>query len=304
MADVIRRADLEAMEVSFPDYQLDKLMPFWDKAQIAGNYYFQRYKSDVEAQYDRDHADLDTIYSNTIKADSDTFACKELRARIKMGYTQFRGYGSEDGGFAAMGRLAKRAWYNSAEIAVAKAMLDVANPLAVGDNLVAEIEKGVTELRDKGIGRIGLVLSNHNLVALKSNTIIKERMVYTGVAINGLEPRAIAPNQIAAILGVDEVIVGKDDLWFAGLDAADRNNVALVVLPEEGIDPAEAVQFGRTIYFQWADSEADKFVMESFHDAYVDAEVVDAKGLIDVKVFNPELIKVYDITKTEESESI
>lgn len=307
MADVIRRADLEAQEVSYPDYILDKVLPFWDKQQIAGNYYYQLFKDDVAAQYDRDHADLDAIDSTTMKANSDTFACKELRSRVKMAYTQFRGYGSEDGGWAAMGRMAKRSWYNSAEVKVAKALLDVDAPKGVGSNLVSTLEKGVTALRDMGVGRIGLVCSNHNLVALKGDATIKERMVYTGVIERGLEPRYIAPSQIASMIGCDEIVVGKDDLWFAGLDAADRNNVALVILPEANIDPAEACQIGRTIYFQWADSEADKFVMESWHDADRDAEVVDAKGLIDIKIMNPKFVKVYNIaddTSDSESESL
>ena len=307
MADVIRRADLEAQEVSYPDYILDKVLPFWDKQQIAGNFYFQLFKDDVAAQYDRDHADLDAIDSTTMKANSDTFACKELRSRVKMAYTQFRGYGSEDGGWAAMGRMAKRSWYNSAEVKVAKALLDVDAPKGVGSNLVSTLEKGVTALRDMGVGRIGLVCSNHNLVALKGDATIKERMVYTGVIERGLEPRYIAPSQIASMIGVDEIVIGKDDLWYAGLDAADRNNVALVILPEANIDPAETTQLGRTIYFQWADSEADKFVMESWHDADRDAEVVDAKGLIDIKIMNPKFIKVYNIaddTSDSESESL
>lgn len=305
MTDVIRRADLEAQEVSYPDYIIDKVLPFWDKQQIAGTYYYQAYRSDVSAQYDRDHADLDAISSTTMKANSDTFACKEVRSRIQMGYSQVRGFASMDGAWAAMGRMAKRSWYNKVETLGAKALLDVASPKGVGSNLVATLEKGVTALRDMGVGRVGLVCSNHNLVALKGDATIKERMVYTGVIERGLEPRYIAPSQIASMIGCDDIIIGKDDLWYAGLDAADRNNVALVILPDGNIDPAEEAQLGRTIFFDWADSEAGKFIMESWHDATVDAEVVDAKGLVDIKLMNSDFVKVYNIADdSSDSESI
>lgn len=294
--EVVRRPDLEAAQVSYPDFIGHRVMPYYARNQISGSVYYYRWHADISAQYNRDHAALGDISQTVIAANSTTFSCVELRSRVAMGYSQRIGYGSEDGADFAQGRLAKRAWMNALEIKIATALFGSSIPKGVGANLPTTVEKGVAKLRDKGIGRIGLVLSNRNLCQLKSDPIIKERMVYTGTEFRGLEPRNIAPQQIAAILGVDDILVGRDECWYAGLDAADRNLIGLVVLPDEAAEPAEQIQFGRTVYFEWGDSEADKFVMESWHNALNDSEVIDAKGLVDFKVLNPELATIYDIT--------
>ena len=136
-------------------------------------------------------------------------------------------------------------------------------------------------------------LSNTNKVNLKKNATIVERMKMTGVPTGTFtDIRNVQDAQLAACLGVDEIITGKDAIWYAGLTGADKDNVALIVKPSEEIDPAEEIQLGRLVYFMWEDSEADKFIMESWHNNLVDAEVVDAKGLIDLKVFNKELVTV------------
>lgn len=294
MGTIYRRPDLEAQSVSFPEYIGDKIFPFWGKPQIAGEYYYQKYKADKTAQYNRDTAALADIDNNIIAANSDTFSCKELRARISMGYTQLKGYYDKEHADLAMGRLAKRAWFNKIELMVAdKIMNPTGAPIDGTADPVTTIDTQVSLLRDMGVGRIALVTSNANKVALKRNEVIIERMKSTGLGAYDLrEIRNVGDMNLAAAIGVDEILTGKDEIWYAGLTGADKDNMALIIKPEEEIDPAEAFQLGRTIYFRWADSEADKFIMESWHYNLKDAEVVDAKGLIDLKVFNPELVKV------------
>ena len=41
--DIVRRPDLEAAQVSFPDYIGTKVYPWLGKPQIAGKLYYQKY---------------------------------------------------------------------------------------------------------------------------------------------------------------------------------------------------------------------------------------------------------------------
>lgn len=307
MGDIIRRPDLEAQVVSTPDFIGDKIIPFWGKPQIAGRYYFQAYKADKNAQYGRDHAALAEITNNVIVANDATFSCTELRSRISMSYSQLQGYKDKDSADLAMGRLAKRAWFNKTEALIADAIMNPTDaPVDGTADIVSTLDTEITKIRDLGIGNVALVLSNHNKVALKSNATIVDRMKMTGVPTGTFtDIRSVSDAQLAAALGCDEIITGKDTIWYAGLAGADKDNVAIVVKPNEAIDPAEEIQLGRLIYFMWEDSEADKFIMESWHNNLVDAEVVDAKGLVDLKIFNKELITVVRaFNENSDSESI
>ena len=89
----------------------------------------------------------------------------------------------------------------------------------------------------------------------------------------------------------------------ADIEGDDKNCMALVVLPDEFEDPAESIQLGRLVYFMFADSEDDRFCMESWVDAFVDANVVDAKGLVQLVEFNKELRKTLKVFDTDYSDS-
>ena len=288
MSERIRRPDLEVQEVSLPPYIVEKILPYLPREQEAGNLYYQSYKTDVAAQTGRNTAAISPITASIISASSTSFSCSEVRKRIKMGYNQVRGYGDLAHAEYAMARMAKRSFYNTIEIACAVALQDVDSPTNAISDPVSAIDAAATALRDKGIGRLALVCSNFNFVRLKNDPTVKARMLNTGVAIRDLEPRYITVEQLAAVLGVDEVLIGRDDLWHSGINAEDRGNIALVVLPNKEEDCAEAVQLGRTIFFDY-DSDAEHFVMESWHDDEHDADVVDAKGLVQTKILNEEL---------------
>lgn len=291
MGEIIRRPDLEAQVVSVPNYIGDRIFPFWGRPQVAGTMYYQKYYADFDAQTGRDTAALGDITDTIMESKSVNFSCSELRARVKMGYTEIAGYFDKEHADLALGRRGKRAWFNKLEKNIANALLNPADaPVDGTADIVSVIDAQAAILRDLGIGELALVCSNHNKVLLKSNATIVERMKATGVPTGVLsDVRNVQDIQLAACLGVDEVITGKDAIWYSGLTGADKDNIALIVRPTPEVDPSEEVQLGRTIYFMWSDSEADKFIMESWHDNYKDAEVVDAKGLVEIKTLNKEL---------------
>ena len=289
MTDVIRRPDLEAAQVSFPDYIGTKVYPWLGKPQIAGKLYYQKYKSDITAQYNRDHAALGDISQNVIAANDMSFSTTELRARVAMSYSQRIGYGDDEKADLAQGRLAKRAFFNKVEALIAAQVLNTTGAVDGTADPVSAIDTNVSMLRDAGIGRVALVIANATKIQLKNNTVIKDRMKNTGLGAYSIdEIRNVGDMNLAAALGVDEILTGKDAIWNTG---AGKTNAALVVLPDEYEDPAEAVELGRLVYFMYTDSTDDRFVMESFHNAINDSEVVDCKGLVELKEFNAELRK-------------
>ena len=293
MSNIIRRPDLEAQAVSYPDYLIGRIFPFTPAPQSAGKLYYQKYHADFTAQYSRSTAALGDISNTVVGANLAVYLCKELRGRVCMSYDQIPGYSTKEAADMYMGRLAKRAFYNKLEGLAAGALLDNAADVtdATADP-IGTLDKGVSTLRDKGIGRVALVCSNSTYVDLKQNATVIDRMRNTGVAVYDLEPRDISTKQMAAILRVDEVLVGKDEVWQAGVTNKGRG--ALVILPDEYAEPVEQVQLGRTVFFEF-DGADSKFVMESFHWDEKDAEVIDAKGLIDLHILNPELAATYQV---------
>ena len=108
MSNKIRRPDLEAAPVKYPDYIGPKIFPFLGKAQQGGTMYYQKYQADVAAQYGRNTAALAEISATVMAAHTTTFACQEVRGRFMMSYDQVRGYASVDRADLAMGRVSKR----------------------------------------------------------------------------------------------------------------------------------------------------------------------------------------------------
>ena len=300
MSNIVRRPDLEAQAVSYPEYLVDRIFPYTPVPTDAGKLYYQKYHSDVAAQYSRSTAALADISSTTVASALCVYVCKEVRARIQASYDQIPGFRDKEGCDFYMGRLAKRAFYNKIESLAAAAVLDTPAATDATSDPIAALDKGVSALRDKGIGRVALVVSNATYVALKNVQTVIDRMRNTGVAVYDLEARDISTRQMAAILRVDEVLVGKDEIWTAGISNKGRG--ALVILPDEYAEPVEQVQLGRTIYQEF-DGPDSKFVMESFHNDLADSECVDAKGLVDLHVLNSELMACYTLVSGSDESS-
>lgn len=296
--EIISRPDLEAAEVSYPDYVGTKIYKWLPKNTIAGRVYFQDYHADVNPQYNRNQAALADISDTVVASASDTYSCAELRARIKMSYAErITGYSDDESADLYMGRLAKRAYFNKIEQLCAGTLFDASSAISGVADPVATIDTNVSALRDLGYGRIALVGANKNLVALKNNQTIADRMKNTGVGTYDLKDiRNVGWAQLGAALGVDEVLPMKDAIGYAGVSGSAKDNVALVILPDENMEPTEEVQLGRVIYYVFSGNEFDdRFCMESYVWAETDCNVVDCKGLVQLKEFNPELRKTIRI---------
>ena len=307
MSDRIRRPDLEIVAVSYPDYLADKVMPMLAKRQVSGVQYYEPYSADFEAQYNRtaNASSIAAITGNIYASAYTSYTCLEDYARVIANYTEIRQAGNDLQGLQeSMARRAKRAYYNKLESLVAAAVLTPADSATnISAAPLAGIESAVQAQRDKGLGRVAVVLSNHNFVELKKNAEIKARMTNSGVITAGLEPRFITATQLAAIFGADEVLVGKDDIWYTGqVSGGLADNLAVVCLPDRAMEPVDEPQFGRILYYEF-DSMDGHFVIESFHDDVADTEVVDAKGLYAVKTFNAGLASVLTLAVSSSASS-
>lgn len=305
MNEIIRRPDLEAASVSYPEYQCGKIYPFWGKPQIAGRAYYQDYHADLTAQTGRDHGALADITNNIVTAADTTYSCSELRSRVSMGYAQRMGFYDDEHADLYMARLAKRSWYNKLEQMTAAKIFNATGATDGTADPVAAIDTAVGVLRDLGIGKIGLAGANKNLIQLKNNATIADRMKGTGLAgIYGLEDiRGIGWAQLGAAVGVDEVLPMADHIAYAGVQGAAKDCVAVVVLPDEYVDPSERVMLGNILYFMFQDSTDDKFVIEQFVNPINDSVCLDAKGLNTLIEWNPELRKTIRIFNNNDDSS-
>lgn len=215
-----------------------------------------------------------------------------------MGYDQIKGYSSQEYAELAMARLAKRAWYNKIEQLAADALLKKDSPEDMTADIVAGIETAAAELADQGNGDVALVLSNSAFAAIRKDATVSDRMKNTGVVLGaGGDPRAVTAEQLAVVLGVSKVLVGKDAIWKTGVTTGDQayeKNAALVILPDKNVAPDEEEQLGRTIYFGY-DSADRHFKINQFWDDVNICDTVDAIGHVAVSIFNPELMKAIKV---------
>lgn len=303
------RPDLQTAEFSRPPFLTDIILPPLMREQIAGTLYYQAVASDVTAQSGRANAStIGDITEHIVSAASKTFSCSEIRDRQKMSYTQVKGYADLLHAELAMARIAKRAWFSKVETTTARVLLGAASPTDLSGtsaDIASSLENAVAELQDKAPGKVALVLSSRNFTRLKTDSNIKDRMKNTGVVLGaGGDPRNVTAEQLAAILGVDQILIGPNDVWHTAMKKANstgqtdgfdyQGNAALVVLPDPAVDPVEEIQLGRTIYYKWS-SNGDFFVCESFHDDKCDADCVDIKGLVDSQVFNTSLFITFKL---------
>lgn len=286
--NLVRRADLEAIPASFPNFLIDKLAPYFRRDAQAGRLYYAALRQAPAAQYGRDTAAIAEITANVVAATSTTFACEECRSREEMSYDQRSGAPDNKDAFDNhLATLCKRSFYVKLETMCAKALLESDAAVDAIADPVGVIDAQCAKLRDKayGVGEVALTMSHSVFAALKKNQDIIERMKATGVVVDRLSPRYISEEQMAAVFGVDRVYVGMDSIWRFNVGGAYRGNVALSILPVQSVDPIIEPQWARTIFFDWG-SDAEHFILEEFYNPVKACWTMDSVGLVDFKILN------------------
>lgn len=301
--DYTRRPDLEAIPIQRPPVIGHHLFPWFEKPNQTGDIYYMPYNQDKPAQKGRDTAAIATISEETISNAHKSFNAGEILGRRRAGYDQIDSYGGVEGADLALAKLAARAFYNEVEIAIAKIALEKLGAIDATDDVVAAIEDEVSELEDLADGDVCLAISHSNFTKLKKDPVVKDRMKYTGILAGaGGDPRKVTAEQLASILGVARIYVGKNAHWRRGVSAAYRGNACLFVEPDESTDPSEEVQLGRTVYQAW-DNQIRHFMIGTWFDPKARAHYADAVGKVDVMTFNANLMTTMQIFAADESDS-
>lgn len=281
MAEI--RNDLRDAPYSAPELTHERLAPTLVRYQEAGTLWYQPYAQDVTAQTTR--AALGDVTANTQGAASTPYACGEILDRQRMSYDAIRqSYRDELRADLAMARLGKRAVDDQIELAMANALLANPTDLSASTNLPGDVENLAWGLIDRAPGsRCVLTISGRLFTTLKANAQIDARMKNIGIAVGeGGDPRRVTAAQMAAVLGVDEVIVAPNRVWVtmvsAGtLGATGAKCGVLSMLPDGALQPNEEVQLGRVISYQFGETDSFPFEVTSWDDDRYLGRVIDTK---------------------------
>jgi hypothetical protein len=288
---------LEALPVAQnPYYLTDVIFPLLPKAMRQGTQYYSDIQADVSAQTGRTAGNAPT--ENTIADQQTTFNLEndEFIDREKVPDGDIAGLGGLDAAQMKAARKAKRAVGNAVED------LTAANILAngsvtytgIGSSLIRAVGTGVDTLLDyEGVQEVALVISSRLFHMIKTYTEVQTSMAYTGVPITDLrDVRGVKPDQVAATLGVNRILVGNNTQWY-DQNATYQSRAALVALPNASVEPDEVVQVGRTLWFSATGSvpsAEDLFEVHSWYSEDKLSEMVDCRAYAEQKVFNVEHI--------------
>ena len=292
-----RRPDLEALPVAQrPFFITDRVFPLLPKAMRQGTLYYSDIISDVSAQTGRTAGNAPN--ENTISDQKTTFDLEndEFIDREKIPDGDIAGLGGLDAAQMKAARKGKRAVGNAVED------LTAANILAngsvtytdIGSSLIRAVGNKVDAILDyEGASRVALVISARLFHMIKTYKEIKASMAFTGVPITTLrDVRGVRPDQVAAALGVDEIIIGNNTQWY-NQSSTYQDRAALVALPDGNVEPDEIVQVGRTLWFSATGIVPAAEDLYEVHTWYSDeklSEMCDVRAYAEQHVLNVELI--------------
>ena len=287
-----KRPDLASAEYTSTGYLHELLAPTLKRLQKGGTLYYTPLSSGVTAQTNR--AALGAVTANTKASASTSFGCSEILSRQRMSYDEVeQGYDDLLHAELEMAFDGKNAVETVLETAIATALVGTgASPvdLTSSDEVIETISADAADLMDKAPDcRIALVVSQKVFNLLKSNATVTDRMKNVGIAVGeGGDPRTVTAAQLAAVLGIDEVLVGKSSIWGA-------TKAALVALPHKEKAQNQEAQLARTLVYQTSDSADIPFTCESYEDNDAKGYVVDTLAYAQVKLLNAGLSKAYTL---------
>ncbi len=290
-----KRPDLAAADYTVTGYLHEFLAPTLKRLQKGGTLYYTPLASGVTAQTTRQA--LGEVTANTKASAHTTYACGEILSRQRMSYDEVeQGYADLLHAELEMAFDGKNAVERVLEAAIATGVLGSATDLTAASDVVAPIATAAAELMDKAPGRpVALVMSRKVFNKLKQDSVVVSRMKNTGIAIGeGGDPRAVTAAQMAAIFGVDQVLVGRSDIWGGSTGA-------LVALPDPAKAQNQEAQFARTLVYQTEDTVGIPFTCESYEDNDAKGYVVDTLAYADVKVLNSGLKKAFQFFAADAS---
>lgn len=291
-----RRPDLEALEYARPSYITDKIFPMLPVGMRQGTLYYQDLQSDVAAQTGRTAGVAPTTTTaadakTTYNLENDEFIDRQL-----IPDDAIAGLGGLDAAQQQRARVGKRAVGNAIEDLTAANVLGNGSVVYtdIGASIVQAVGIGYDALADlAGDGPIALVLSSRLYKLVKRYAEVVDRMKYTGVIAKDVtDVRGVSRMQLAACLGVDEILVGNNEQWYTQ-SATYQDRGALVMLPNGGVDPNEIAQVGRTAWFSptgGVPTDDKLFEVHTWYSEDKVSEIVDVRAYAEQHVLNVEHI--------------
>ncbi len=278
-----KRPDLAAAEYTSTGYLHRIVAPALPVFQQGGTLYYLPASARTTAQKGR--ASLGEVTAANFAAESKVFACQEIISRKRMGYAEVtQGYSDLLTAELDMAAAGKDEVEAAIETALATELLKTPEDISASANIPGAIEEIASELMDKAPDQeVALILSSKVFTALKSNEEIKARMRNTGIAIGeGGDPRSVTAAQMAAIFGVNQVLVGKTSIW-------GTTSGVLAMLPHREKAQNQEAQLARVVTYTAEPVDGIPFTCESFEDNTLKGYVVDTIAQASVVILNAAL---------------
>lgn len=289
-----RREDLEVALLDLNPYLGaigTTILPQTDVDQKIGTYYFQTLQADAAAQTGRGVTSAPTRVN--ITENSATFSCAEIikgytipRDSVK---TQFRGIERADmkGAKAALRSVLRKHETDVAALVLAQAGA-VDN---IESSFITTAQSALKTIK-RYPGEKALVMSHTIFNRIMNYTEITDRFGLASAQVQGATAEAVLAREpdalkllLRAIIGVDQVLIGDDDIWFDG-SADYQDRCAVVSLPSsDDLSEIEEAVFGKT-YRYLPEGQDYPFFIESFYDDDDKLNKYDAQEWYSLEVMN------------------
>lgn len=235
-----RRTDLEMLEADFnTEYIGEYLIPTIVTEEDAGKIFFTEVSTAGSVTSDR--ATGVALVSNNKSASSldYTLTRKEYRADVEFKEDEQHGRAFTD----QMGsRTVKKTMQRQEEQEAANAILGNATRVDIladhGGSIIEAVRVGLENLEEIA-GKAVFVCSKKDYQKMSVDPEILEHLKSTGVIAKDEKiVRGIQPEVVAAVLGVDEIKIGKTSIW-QGAAAAYADRAALIKVPPAGVTLAD-----------------------------------------------------------------
>ncbi len=294
-----RREDLEQLETNpYLGFIGGQVMPPVEVQTKQGKVYYQTLTSDSTAETGRSQG---TAPSRTfLTKSSQDWSASEVIKRYAMERDEVKQYGGVEVADRVGGMASKRSVERALEEAIAKDVLTNSSATVddIQDSFLKTAQTGLKAIH-RYPGEKALVCSYSVFHRLMRYDEIKNRFDLSSVALSGQNARDIVQRQpaalemaLAAIIGVDRVLVGDDDQWYDA-DSDMEQRVALMALPNtESFSHTMDPVFGKQ--FVYLPDGQNRYFVESFYDDDDKTNNYDAAAYYSNEVFNTGALYLLD----------
>jgi hypothetical protein len=298
-----RRQDLEEPLIGINPYLGAigaQILPVNEVSGKTGTLYYAAVTADSSAESGLAGGTAPTAVSVTENSTTFTTVRKNKRYKIPRDSVKVMG------GIASADKIGSRAALRSVmqahETAVAAAVLANASATVydIEASLIAAAQVGLKAIK-RYPGKKAFVCSQTIFNRIMRFSEVTGRFGLSSAAVSGADALSIVAREPAAlklllraIIGVDEVLIGDDDIWYDGSQVY-QDRAALVALPDPmAFSEIEQPSFGKT-YTYLPDGQSYPFYIESVYDAAsTQSNLYDAELWLDAKVLNAGALYILD----------